>query len=441
MQAPAGGVDPYVPGHGDASYDVESYDLQLDYRVGSNHLDGRAEIRLVPRQRLTVLSLDLAGLGVTRITVDRRRPARFGTRGGKLRIQLGQPALPGAPLTVTVRYGGQPRPLRSTWGELGWEELSDGVIVAGQPCGAPSWFPCNDRPDDKATYRIAVTTDAPYVAVANGVLVDRQTGASRVTWVYEQRQPMATYLATVQIGRYETRGLADGPVAQHLFVPPSLRTRALTDFDHQGQMMAVFEETFGPYPFDGYAVVVTEDELEIPLEAQGLSIFGANHVDGDHGLERLVAHELAHQWFGNSLTVARWSDIWLHEGFACYAEWLWSERSGGTSADEHARRQHTRLAGLPQDLVLVDPGPEAMFDDRLYKRGALALHVLRETLGDALFFALLRDWVADHRHGTVTTGEFEEHANRYGAVSVLLRPWLHEPALPALPTGRSPSAP
>jgi aminopeptidase len=423
-----------VPGHGDASYAVESYDLQLDYRVGSNHLDARAELRLVPRDDVTEVALDLTGLGVTRVLVDGRRAARFGTRGGKLRIQLAEPAASGAPLTVTVRYGGQPRPLRSTWGELGWEELTDGVIVAGQPCGAPSWFPCNDRPDDKSTYRIAITTDAPYVAVANGVLVDRRTGASRVTWVYEQSQPMAAYLATVQIGRYEPRELAAAPVPQHLFAPPSLRSRAGADFDHQSRMMAVFEEAFGAYPFDGYAVVVTEDELEIPLEAQGLSIFGSNHVDGDHGLERLVAHELAHQWFGNSLTVARWSDIWLHEGFACYAEWLWSERSGGASADEHARRHHARLAGLPQDLVLVDPGPEAMFDDRLYKRGALAVHALRLALGDALFFPLLRDWVADHRHGTVTTGAFEEHANGYGPVSGLLRPWLREAALPSLPT-------
>ena len=437
---PAGGPDRYVPGHGDPSYDVIAYDLELDYRVGSNHLDARAEIRLVPRVPLETVSFDLTGLGVTRVAVDGRRAARFGTRAGKLRVQLATPAIPGAPLTVAVRYGGQPRPLRSTWGELGWEELSDGVIVAGQPCGAPSWFPCNDRPDDKATYRIAITTDAPYLAVANGVLVDRRIGASRVTWTYEQSEPMATYLATVQIGRYETVELAQAPVPQHLFAPAAVRSRALIDFDHQSQMVAVFEETFGPYPFASYSVVVTEDELEIPLEAQGLSIFGANHVDGDHGLERLVAHELAHQWFGNSLTGARWSDIWLHEGFACYAEWLWSERSGGPSADEHARRQHARLAGLPQDLVLDDPGPETMFDDRLYKRGALALHAVRLTLGDTVFFPLLRDWVADHRHGTVTTSGFEAHAGRYGPVSAVLAPWLHERGLPPLPTGPDRSA-
>ena len=100
-------------------------------------------------------------------------------------------------------------------------------------------------------------------------------------------------------------------------------------------MMKLFVKLFGPYPLStGYTVVVTDDDLEIPLEAQGISIFGANHCDGTRSSERLIAHELAHQWFGNSVTVRRWRDIWLHEGFACYAEWLWSEESGGRSADE-----------------------------------------------------------------------------------------------------------
>jgi aminopeptidase N len=179
--------------------------------------------------------------------------------------------------------------------------------------------------------------------------------------------------------------------------------------------------------------VVTKDHLEMPLEAQGLAMFGANHIDGMLGLERLVAHELAHQWFGNSLTLGRWKDIWLHEGFACYAEWLWSERSGGEPADVHARRHHRRLTGDAQDLLLADPGPAVMFDDRVYKRGALALHALRLTLGDDTFFAMIRGWVVEHRFGTVSTELFEEHAAGYGSTGALLAAWLHEALLPDLP--------
>src|SRR5207245_2915827 len=127
-------------------------------------------------------------------------------------ITLAEPRPAGEPFRVEVAYSGAPRPVRSTWGEVGWEELTEGAMVAGQPVGAPSWFPCNDRPSNKATYRIAVTTDSPFVVIANGLNTERRTRASTTTWVYEQDEPMATYLASVQIGRYDVRDTsASGP--------------------------------------------------------------------------------------------------------------------------------------------------------------------------------------------------------------------------------------
>jgi len=425
--------DPYLPGHGDLAFEVESYEIRLDYRVSSNRLDACAEIVVVANQAMTLVRLDLQGLDVSKVRVNGGRPARYSCRGGKLRIRLAAAAAAGDRLLIVVRYGGQPGPVPSSWGDLGWEELADGVIVAGQPGGAPSWFPCNDRPSSKATYRMSVTTESAYAVLANGVLVGRRRGASRTTWTYEQSQPMATYLATVQIGRYELRTLAGSPVPERLLAPSKLQNAAMADFARQSAMLRVFADLFGPYPFDEYTVVVTADDLEIPLEAQGLAVFGANHIDGMLGLERLVAHELAHQWFGNSLTLGCWSDIWLHEGFACYAEWLWSERSGGKTADALARRHHRRLAGAAQDLLLSDPGPETMFDDRVYKRGALTLHALRLSLGDDTFFAMIRDWATERRFGTVSTTLFEGHAARYGRTGALLRRWLHGMPLPDLP--------
>ena len=265
---------------------------------------------------------------------------------------------------------------------MGWEELADGVIVAGQTHGAPSWFPCNDRPDDKASYRIKVTVPNAYHVVANGTLVERRRGAGASTWEYDQPEPMAAYLATVHIGRYVERRL-ESSVPMSVVLPQSGLDRLSDAFGRQPEMMALFERLFGPYPFARYTAVVTEDELEIPLEAQSLSAFGSNFLTDDWDSVRLVAHELSHQWFGNSLTVASWRDIWLHEGFACYSEWLWSEESGGPSADERARRAlEAACDELPQDLLLGDPGPDDMFDDRVYKRGALLLHTLRRTVGD-----------------------------------------------------------
>jgi aminopeptidase N len=368
------------------------------------------------------------------VAADTSGVARFRQRGGKLHVSFDGSVPGGSVVVLDIVYVGSPLPLDGPWGEVGWEELSDGVIVAGQPDGAPSWFPCNDLLSQKASFRIAVTAESPYTVVANGLLVDRRVRASRTTWVYEQSEPMATYLATVQIGRYD-RQTYEAVVPLHTVVPQRLRRSVAHDFERQPQMLAAFQDMFGPYPFAAYTVVVTDDDLEIPVEAQGLSVFGANHVDGRRGSERLVAHELAHQWFGNSLTVARWSDIWLHEGFACYAEWLWSERADGRPAETFARDAWDRLAALPQDLLLAGPGPDLMFDDRLYKRGALTLHALRRSVGDETFFGLLKSWATSRRHGSVSTEAFLAHAQQAtdALVVEMLRLWLTTLPLPSLP--------
>ncbi len=164
-------------------------------------------------------------------------------------------------------------------------------------------------------------------------------------------------------------------------------------------------------------------------------MFGSNHIDGRGGEERLIAHELAHQWFGNSVGVARWQDIWLNEGFCCYAEWLWSDAAGDASADRLAREHHARLSRLPEDLLIGDPGPARMFDDRLYKRGALTLHALRLELGDVAFFDVLRAWTATRRHGTATTADFIDlvHARTGRDLGTLFERWLYHPELPPLP--------
>lgn len=152
-----------------------------------------------------------------------------------------------------------------------------------------------------------------------------------------------------------------------------------------------------------------------------------------------MAHELAHQWFGNSVSIADWRHIWLNEGFAKYAEWLWSERSGGRNAQALAGLAHRKLSALPQDLRLSDPGRKLMFDDRLYERGGLLLHAVRCALGDDAFFRMLRGWASVHRGGTVTTAAFITHVARFATEPLddLFRSWLHETALPPLP---SPSA-
>ncbi|WP_267424431.1 MULTISPECIES: M1 family metallopeptidase [unclassified Curtobacterium] len=434
-------ADPYTPHDGDRRWRASHYELRLDYRVATNRLEAEATITATAVTALDKVVLDLHGLGVDRVDVDGQRARKASTGAHKLTVTPATPIAAGAEFTLHVRYKGAPRPLRSPWGQIGWEELTDGVIVAAQPTGAPSWFPCNDRPDDKATYRFEITCESGYDVVANGELLGRERAGRGTRWTYATTDPMATYLATVQIGRYRTHTLRDAgagvPVTVHH--PADLTAAAKTDFGQVPEMLALFADRFGPYPFPAYGVVVTDDELEIPLEAHGLAVFGRNHVDGEHGTDRLIAHELAHQWFGNSVTLGRWRDIWLHEGFACHAEWLWSEHRGGDTADDLAARARAGLLDQPEDLVVADPGPADLFDDRVYKRGALALHTLRRTVGDDAFFAGLRTVTDRHRHGTVTPEDvhdaFADAADRSASeIAAVLAPWIDEPGIPELPT-------
>lgn len=420
--------DDYAPQSGDLTFDVESYDLDLTYRVRTNRLEGRALINAVAAVETRSVSLDLVGLRATRARID--GDPRTGMLQGprKLRITPPRPLAAGEAFSIEVVYGGAPAPRRSRWGLIGWEELEDGALVAGQPIGAPTWFPCNDRPDDRARYRIAVTADEGYAVAATGVPGPITRSRGRVRREFTVQTPMATYLAAVHVGRYQETMLGRARIVH----PPAIATAVTRAFGDAPRMMAFFEDAFGPYPQEEYTIVVTADALEIPLEAQGLVVFGSNHLDA--ASERLIAHELAHQWFGNSVGIARWHDIWLNEGFACYAEWMWSEASGGPTAAAHAKSQYDRLRRLPQDLILTDPGADTMFDDRVYKRGALTLEALRRRIGRAAFADLLRRWVATQRHSLVTTDDFRAcvEAATGETHEDLLSAWLDRAPLPAL---------
>ncbi len=427
--------DSYLPASGNGGYGVDRYELDLRYRLVTNRLDGIATIRATSTQQLERFSLDLTRLRVSRVRIEGQRGVKFAQTTHKLIITPATPIVAGAAFTVTVDYGGAPRPRSSPWGLVGWEELDDGVIVAAQPSGAPTWFPCNDAVGDRASYSIRVATDHAYTVVCTGVLADHRVAAGQGHWHFEQDEPTATYLATVQIGRYAMADLLWDGVTGRIVYPKQLEGPVLADFSRLGDMMSLFAERFGPYPFASYTIVVTPDPLEIPLEAHGLAIFGSNHADGRGASERLVAHELAHQWFGNSVGLSSWKHIWLNEGFACYAEWLWSEQRGAMSADGLAKQFRRQLSGLPLDITIGDPGPALMFDDRVYKRGALTLHALRRTMGDGAFFALLRGWADANRFGVVTTEDFRTLAAKYTErpLDRLFDSWLFSTSLPRLP--------
>ena len=421
-------------------FSIEHYDLELVYRVEPNLLSGTAKLHISVEEDLDKLTLDLGGAMATRRLSANEgiKITRFRQSGGKVRITFDDTIAAGTDFVLTVRYGGNPRPIRTAWGEIGWEETESGALVASQPNGAPSWFPCDDAPSEKATYDIRVTADNPFTVISNGTLVSKKAQNSTTTWHYKVDSPMATYLATIQVGEYTKFKLGRNTTA---WAPAHLRARVEEEFKQQQEMLDFYESVFGEYPFPDYQVVITDDELEIPLEAQGLSIFGSNHVAGNHRFERLIAHELAHQWFGNAVGISQWKDIWLNEGFACYCEWLWVEHLGTSNAHEVARSHYLVLSRKGQDLTLSDPGTRDMFDDRVYKRGAMTIHALRRLLGDEAFFTAVRNYLQDARHGTVVPDDFIGHieaaATRAGVaqeeLAELLDVWLNQKQLPKFP--------
>ncbi|MGO2110896.1 MAG: M1 family metallopeptidase, partial [Pseudoclavibacter sp.] len=379
---------------------MSHYELDLDYTPRTNRLVGTAILSVRVLEATTSLRIDLIGLraGKVRVNGKLHKQVSQGQRALKLRFAAEQPA--GAMLQVAIDYAGRPAPLRSRWGLIGWEELENGALVASQPIGAPTWFPCNDRLEDRGTYEIRFTCDREYFVAVTGVPAGVTMRGGKRTHRFISGVPTATYLVAAHVGEYAEYPL--GPA--RLLTPRAQAARVRKAFACVPQIVSLYEEWFGDYPQEHLTIVVTDETLDIPLEAQGMATFGLNHCAAAE--QRLIAHEIAHQWVGNSVGIGRWEDIWLNEGFACYAEWIWSEASGGPSAAECADEHYAVLAELPQDLLLADPGPKDMFDDRVYKRGALLLEALRRELGSDAFRRLLFEWTTSHRHRIATASTF-----------------------------------
>ena len=428
-------ADPYLPGHGDTGYEVIHYDLDLDYKVATNRLSGRATLTVRALVPLSSVRLDLSRLSVQRVLVGGAAPRMVTPKARSVVVKLVAPLPEGVTTTIEVSYRGKPQPVTGAHGPAGWEELTDGVLVASQPYGAPSFFPCNDRADNKATYTIRVTTEAGYRVVATGRPLGSTTRAGRNRWRFDEPAPTSSYLVSVAIGRLDEDPLPGAGGRITVVRPRRLLLPRDTAFRRLPEMLDSLEGWFGAYPFESFRAVVVDEPLEIPTEAQGMATFGTNHLLPGWDNERLVVHELSHQWFGNAVTAAQLRDIWLHEGFACYVEWLWSERRGLATADQRAAQHHALLTGQEQPAPLSDPGMAHMFDDWVYKRGALMLHTLRRALGDDSFFGLAREWIVSYSGRTASTEDFVALASGYSrdALQPLFSAWLDARRLPRLP--------
>jgi aminopeptidase N len=437
--------DRYYPIDGNGGYDVSHYDLAVRYDPGTDLLRGVATISARTTQPLATFDLDLVGMNVRSVTVD-GWPAKW-TRGQhELVVVPHRILVPGRGFTVAVQYDGKPGITASpTLGDGGFFTSDDGAFVIGQPEVAADWFPVNDHPIDKASYTFRVTVPNGYEVVANGLPVGSTTAAGWTTNVWEARSPMASYLATIDIGQWDfsLSATADGiPIIDA--TDPRVTAAARPSLAREPEMIAFLEQQFGKYPFEtAGGIVDNQGAVFYALENQTRPVYSPVFFYVDQG-DTTVVHELAHQWYGDSVALARWQDIWLNEGFATYAEWLWSEHEGFANAPEAMFREF--YADIPATdpfwaLRIGDPGKDHLFDEPVYTRGAMMLQALRDTVGDATFFTILRTWAAANAGGHGTTPRFIALADRLSGrrLDALFDAWLFSPGRPSATAAPAPS--
>jgi aminopeptidase N len=439
--APAPGAeglgDRYAPGLGNGGYDVQHYTIALDVEPMANIVTGTTTITARATQALSAFNLDFADLPIDAVTVDGGNVA-YAHDGNELTITPSVPLADADLFTMVVAYHGSPVPIPSLAGDtIGWFHSPSGAInVIGEPDGAQAWFPANDYPRDKATFRFEITVPAPYVVAAPGVLLNTEQAGDRIRYVWEMDQPMATYLAAVNIDKYdvETAAGPDGVEIRNYFphaYPAAQRQR----YAVLPQMVEYFSKIFGPYPYAAYGVLIADPEAEpchfmLAEETPMLSTHCAIPRAAD---EEVVAHELAHQWFGDSVSLANWEDVWLKEGLATYGQWLWGTRDQGMAALNEAAAGY--LSDLHLTSPIAQPSPGQLYNAGVYTGGALVFHALRLKVGDETFFKILRAYYERYKGSSASTQDFIAVAEEVSGqeLSPFFSDWLYTFNLPALP--------
>lgn len=439
--------DNFYPWLGNGGYDVSHYLIDLKVSEDFTALDGSVEIQATATQALSSFNLDFLGMTVDLVTVNGVE-ASIERTGAEMTITPATAIDVETDFLVRVEYHGIPG--EDSQGQSldfggGWYAYGDGSLVAAEPDGARQWFPCNDHPLDKATFSFKISVHGDVEVVANGEFTSVYVEDGLTTYEWEMRDLMATYLATVQINDFNGDSTtSEGGVLIRNFFPTELHEQAVEVFARQPEMMDYFETIFGDYPFDAYGAVVANIPLGFALETQTISLFGTDVVNDEWGStspESVIAHEMAHQWFGNSVTPATWRDLWLNEGFASYAQVLWEEHNNGRlSADSMLKSYYAMLRNpliISRGLAApANPPRQALFNQVVYVRGALTLHALRLQVGDEAFFKIVREWAQRYQYSNATTQNLIDLAVEISGdehVPALMDAWLYQDPLPDIP--------
>jgi aminopeptidase N len=447
--------DRLFPTLGNGGYDARHYTLALRYPTAarSQTVFGDLTMDAVATQTLSRFNLDFDGEAVSAVTVD-GRPAAFAVQGEELVITPAQAIREGKRFTATVSYTSGPYLYTPSFENFpigllpfGWFTTQDGSVTAGQPDRAHEIYPVNDHTADKATYTFLIDVPEGTTAAANGVLAGSRTSGGRTLWRYEMRQPMASQVVQVAVGQLEI-------IEQGKFRNVELRDVAASTLaaepgvqaglSHTREHMEFMTSLVGKYPFDVYGVLAADELFAYALETQTLSLHPGFLVDealtDPIDAEPILVHEIAHQWFGDDLAPAQWSDIWLSEGHATWYEALYADRKFGVSMVD-------RLEAFYElgNQYRADFGPVAMpahsdflrlFSDNVYNGGMLVLYALYQRVGEKTFYEIERKWAQRNRGESVSTEEFIAHVAKVAHDASLvpfLRDWLYGTTIPAMP--------
>jgi aminopeptidase N len=422
-------ADPFFPRSGDESYDALHYDIHLSFQPSSGDVRAKVAIRATPLLALSRFSLDLDGLRVTSVTVDGAR-AGFARSTGKLEVTLSKALAAGVPFTVVIGYRGRPQKVIEPGGLLaGWIRTGDGAIAIGEAVGTASWLACNNSLGEKASFDFHLTVPNDLKGVANGRLISVTKKGSNRTFHWRESEPMDPYLAVIDIGKGQLlRSTIDG-IPAWTMVEPKLAKRWRKTLAALPAILRFETKIFGPYPFDAVGSIVDSAGIDVALETQTRPIYSLPPSP------IVLVHEMAHQWFGASVGLQRWSDVWLVEGFATWTQWYYEEKHGGPSA----LKTFERLRRTPDWVTEVwnpPPGipgkPKHLFATSIYLRGAMALEALRIKVGTATVLRILRTWAAANRYSSVSTYGFIELADTIASRNLqpFFRRWLFVPGKP-----------
>ncbi|WP_405147129.1 M1 family metallopeptidase [Sphaerisporangium sp. NBC_01403] len=451
--------DPLFAYLGNGGYDVGSYDVRYDYRSGTTKMDGSVKITATATQALSAFSLDAGMEKITKVAVA-GHPAGFRVAGEKLLITPEQILPKGRPFQVDVSFrvdrGANPQspafPKDEEPHRTAWVEKKDGFAVMGQPDRAHLYFPSNDHPSDKAKLTFRITTPKGLQAVANGTLRSVKEKAGRVTYTFSTRDPIPTHVVQAAVGRFtliKDKGPRDLPLRSYVATGQATKTRKLVS--GIPDQMAWLEKQLGPYPFETYGVLgVPGDYNGVALEAATISTYAVESLTGTDLKGRVtkedmqndaitMMHELAHQYFGDAVSVRDWNQMWISEGHAEFYQLLYAVEMGYRDLDDPDRGLRARYMFDGDKRVESGP-PGKMMHARdvlvgTNTAGLLMLFGLREIVGEDTFRKIEKTFFNEFSGRSASTQDYINVANRVSGKDLTgyINSWIYDAKTPPMP--------